>query len=142
MIQARNKSNGNIVWTWFRPTGSGWLQNATPAAADNRVFGSAFTDYLTVQHDSFIVALNYTNGSELWRYDAYGGGGGYTAPVVTDDKVMFAGTASAFATAVDPANGNVIWRVKINSGIDESVPAVYGNQFFVLGRNGYLHAIK
>ena len=60
----------------------------------------------------------------------------------TDDKVMFAGTASAFVTAVDPADGDLIWRVKINSGMDESVPAIYGNQIFVLARSGYLHAIE
>jgi outer membrane protein assembly factor BamB len=141
-IQARNKTNGNVAWTWFRPNGVGWLQNGTPAAANGRVFGSAFTDYLTLQHQGFIVALDHNNGAELWRYSTYGGGGGYTAPVVTGDKVMFGGAASAFVTAVSPTNGSVIWRVNINSGMDESVPALYGNQLFVFARNGYLHAIE
>ena len=142
VIQGRERSNGNVSWTWNAPAdGATWLQNGTTAAAANRVFGSAFSAYLTLQCQAALVALDAGSGSGLWRYTTYGGGGGYTAPVVCDGKVIFGGRASAFVTCLDPATQNVLFRCKINAGTDESVPALYGNKVFLLARNGYLHAV-
>ena len=89
-----------------------------------------------------MVALNKDDGSKYWGYNAYGGGGGYTAPVVTDGKVSFGGTCSIFVTCLDPSNASVKFRVNAFGGMEESVPAIYGNRMFVLNRTGYLYSIK
>jgi outer membrane protein assembly factor BamB len=89
------------------------------------------------------VAINTSNGRQAWLYSDYGGGGGYSGPVTAPGKVIFAGTASAFVTCLDPNDKNTVkFRCLINGGMDESVPALYGDKMIVYSRNGYIFCIK
>ena len=47
-----------------------------------------------------------------------------------------------FINSLDPKNGNLLWRVYTGGEMLENAPAIYGNQVFALGKNGYLFAIE
>ncbi len=136
-IAALSLATGNIEWIWTAP--GGFLQNGGVAARDNRIFGSAVRLVIEIPYNATIYALNAETGDELWSHR---GGGGLTAPVVTDDKLVFGSSADVFVSCVNPTNGNLIWRCYVGGAMEEAVPALYGNKVFLTCRNGYLFAIE
>ncbi len=138
-IAAINKHTGNIDWEWQGP--EGFLQNGTIAALDNRIFGSVARRVNEIAYHTEIIAFNDvpTGGEKVWSYR---GGGGLTAPVVTDNKIIFGSSGDPFLTCLDPENGEVKWRLYVGGIMLESVPAIYGDKAFAQVKNGYLYAVK
>ena len=130
------------VWSWTQP--ANYLQNGTVAAAHDRIYGSVVRQVTAIPYYASIHAFaDVENGSaELWSYSDGGGGGGLTAPVTTDDKLIFGSSAGVFVTCLDPSNGSLKWRCYVGGPMEESVPAIYGNKAFFHCRNGYFYAIK
>lgn len=81
-------------------------------------------------------------GGKLWSYYDAGGGGGLTAPVVADGKLIFGSSAGVFMTCINPENGKLKWRCYVGGPMEEGVPALYGNKVFSHHRNGYFFAIE
>jgi outer membrane protein assembly factor BamB len=138
-IAALDQDTGAQLWEWEAP--GGFLQNGTIAAYDNKIFGSAIRLLTAIPYNSSIYAFNdvENGGNKLWEYK---GGGGLTAPVVAEGKLIFGSTGDVFLTCLNPNDGSVIWRFYTGGAMDESVPALYGNKVIVLCRNGYLFAVK
>jgi len=138
-IAALDQDTGAQLWDWEAP--DGFLQNGTVAAYDNKIFGSAIRRVTAIPYNSTIYAFNdiENGGNKLWEYK---GGGGLTAPVVAEGKLIFGSTGDVFLTCLNPDDGSVIWRFYTGGEMYESVPALYGNKVFVLCRNGYLFAVE
>ena len=141
-ITALSLEDGSRIWDNLPQ--AGFLQNGTPSVLGNTVFGSCIQDMQRVPGGAILVALDDRTGRELWRIP---GGGGLTAPVVTDDKLVFGSTGDVFLSCVDHRNrpgedGFLRWRLYLGGALEESVPALYGNKVFVMARNGYLFAVE
>ena len=141
-IAALDRNTGAEAWEWKQP--ASYLQNGTVAAYDNKIFGSVVRLVSKIPYFARIYAFNdvENGGTQLWSYDAGGGGGGLTAPVVTNGKLIFGSSAGVFVTCVNPDNGALIWRCYVGGPMEEGVPALYGNKVFTHHRNGYFFAIE
>jgi outer membrane protein assembly factor BamB len=138
-IAAVNIKTGLIDWEWTAP--AGYLQNGTITAFDNKIFGSIIRSVTDLPYDASIIAFGdvENGGKERWRYQ---GGGGLTAAVATNDKLIFGSSGDVFITCLDPENGQVKWRTYTGGVMLESVPAIYSNKAFVQCKNGYIYAFE
>ena len=141
-IAALDRDTGDLVWEWRQP--ANYLQNGTVAVHDNKLFGSVVRQVTTLPYVARIHAFADVEhgGKELWSYDEGGGGGGLTAPVVANGKLIFGSSAGVYMTCVNPDNGALIWRCFVGGPMEEGVPALYGNRVFSHHRNGYFFAIE
>jgi outer membrane protein assembly factor BamB len=142
LIAALNRDTGEAVWEWKQP--ANYLQNGAVAAYDNRIFGSVVRDVTAIPYLARIHAFRDVDhgGGELWSYGEAGGGGGLTAPVLADGKLICGSSAGVFMTCLNPDNGELIWRCYVGGPMEEAVPALYGNKVFSHHRNGYFFAIE
>ena len=110
-------------------------------AHGNRIFASIVRGVTKLPYHATIIAFSdvESGGEKLWEYD---GGGGLTAPAVTDDKVIFGSSADVFLTCLSPDDGSVIWRTYTGGEMLENVPALYGDKVFVHCRNGWVFALR
>jgi hypothetical protein len=138
-IAAIHKDSGDIVWEWKAPPG--FLQNGSLAAHGDRIYGSVVRGVTLLPYHATIVAFNdVESGSDkLWEYD---GGGGLTAPVVTDELVVFGSSADMFITGLDANSGRLVWRTFTGGVMLENVPAIYGTRAYAHFRNGWVLAIE
>jgi outer membrane protein assembly factor BamB len=141
-IVALSKDTGEEAWSWTQP--ANYLQNGTVAAAHGRIYGSVVRLVTAIPYYASIHAFDdvANGGSELWSYSDGGGGGGLTAPVATDDKLIFGSSAGVFVTCLDPSDGSLKWRCYVGGPMEESVPAIYGDKAFFHCRNGYVYAVQ
>ena len=138
-IAALNRNTGEEEWAWQAP--GGFLQNGAVAAFDDRIFGSVVSKVSAIPYHAEVVAFDDVahGGGKRWTYR---GGGGLTAPVGANGKLVFGSSGDVFLTCLDPEDGTVKWRLKTGGPMEESTPAIYGDKVFALSRNGYLHAVK
>jgi len=139
IIAALEKQTGKIVWEWQAPLG--YLQNGTVAAHGDRIYGSIIRDVTEVPYRATVLAFqDVESGSQkLWEYN---GGCGLTAPVLTEDKLIFGSSADMFVTCLHPRDGSVRWRCYTGGQMLENIPALYGNKVYVHCKNGWLFAIE
>ncbi|MFC2081279.1 PQQ-binding-like beta-propeller repeat protein [Bacteroidota bacterium] len=139
IIAALNRETGKIEWEWNAPRGYG--QNGTVAAHDNKIFGSYFDGGRAFPYNATIIAFDdVEHGSaELWRCK---GGGGLTAPVITDGKLINVSSADPFMVCLDPEDGSVIWRIFTGGVMLEGVPAIYGNKVYAYSDTDWIYAIQ
>lgn len=141
-IAALERRTGKEVWQWKQP--SNYLQNGAVATHNKKVFGSVVRGVTSIPYSARIYAFSDVDngGQQLWSYDKAGGGGGLTAPVLTNDKLIFGSSAGVYVTCLDPESGQQNWRCYVGGPMEEGVPALYGNKVFTQHRNGYLFAIE
>jgi len=141
-IAALDRDTGREVWEWKQP--ANYLQNGAVAAHGDKIFGSVVRQVTAIPYLARIYAFHDVDhgGGELWSYDEAGGGGGLTAPVLANEKLIFGSSAGVFMTCVNPDNGELIWRCYVGGPMEEGVPALYGNKVFSHHRNGYFFAIE
>jgi outer membrane protein assembly factor BamB len=141
-IVALDRNTGEEAWQWSQP--ANYLQNGTVAAFEDKIFGSVVRLVTTIPYFAEIHAFDdvENGGNKLWSYSEGGGGGGLTAPVGAEGKVIFGSSAGVFATCVNSEDGSLIWRCYVGAPMEEGVPAIYGDKVFVHCRNGYLFAIQ
>jgi outer membrane protein assembly factor BamB len=141
-IAALERDTGKEVWEWKQP--ANYLQNGAVAARDNKIFGSVVRDVTAIPYLARIYAFHDVDhgGGEIWSYDEAGGGGGLTAPVLTNGKLIFGSSAGVFMTCVNQDTGQLVWRCYVGGPMEEGVPALYGNMVFSHHRNGYFFAIE
>jgi outer membrane protein assembly factor BamB len=138
-LAALDKHTGELKWQWEVPRG--YLQNGTMAAHGDRVVGSYGRSVTKLPYNTTLVAFkDVESGSEkLWEYN---GGGGLTAPVLTEDHVIFGSSADPFVTCLTARTGKLEWRTFTGGEMLENVPAIYGDKVFVHGKNGWIFAIE
>ena len=139
IIAAINIHSGEIDWEWKAPPGH--LQNGTLAALGNSVYASTARRVTHIPFVSWIYRFaDVENGSEeIWKHRE---GGGLTAPVVTDEQLIFGSSTGVYLTSLDPETGKLKWRVFTGGEMTENVPAIYGNRAFNVSKNGWLNAVK
>ena len=120
-IAALDRDTGEEVWEWIQP--ANYLQNGTVAAHDDKIFGSVVRLVTGIPYFARIYAFDDVDhgGGELWSYDYAGGGGGLTAPVVANGKLIFGSSAGVFMTCVNPDNGELMWRCYVGGPMEEGV---------------------
>ena len=138
-ISAIDKQSGEIVWDWEAPRG--FLQNGTVAAAGDMIYGSAVRQVTDLPYNATVFAFSdvESGGTLQWSHR---GGGGLTAPVLAQNKLVFGSSADPFVTCLDARSGAVRWRTRVGGMMLESVPTIYGDRVYALIKNGYLYAIE
>jgi outer membrane protein assembly factor BamB len=116
--------------------------NATPSASGNRVFVSSSIDHDGIPCGGRLFCLDDATGELLWHYT---GAGGWTGSSCTENTVLCGSSTDVFMTCLDiegnpDGSARVIWRTKVGSIFQESIPAIYGHQAFILCSDGYLYA--
>ena len=139
LIAALDLKTGKLQWEVIPRMG--YLQNATISAHNNRIFGSAANRVTRLPIESLMMAFSdVEDGSKkLWEQR---GLGGLTPPVLTNDNLIGGSSTDIFITCLDQTNGQIKWRVFTGGEMMENGPAIYGNRFYALCKNGYLFAIK
>ncbi len=118
--------------------------NATPSAAGNRVFVSTSIDHDGMPCGGRLFCLDDATGKIVWHYT---GAGGWTGSSCTPEAVLCGSSTDVFmnSIALEPGpNGaaQVRWRTRVGSIFQESIPAIYGNQAFILCSDGFLYAFR
>lgn len=103
-------------------------------------------DHYCVPADNLVIALDLETGAEAWRYDLHdkqcaAALATYNdlALVSAEDKRPIPQSHQAL-TAIDGANGRVLWRYE-TTGHSLSMPVVSDGTAFFSSANGLLHAI-
>ena len=136
--------NGGPRVLWRVPLGEGF---SGISVADGRVY-TMFSE----GDDEFIVCLDASNGSEIWRfrsdsnyYEAEGGNGPRATPTI-DGEFLFTVSAQGKFYALNNANGDKVWSYDLIKDFTSymprwgfsSSPLVEGDMLFVEvgGNNG------
>ena len=82
-----------------------WGVGASPIIVDGRVYLNVDQDI-----DSYLIAVNALSGEEVWRTERPTVRRGFSTPVVTNDRLIVAG--SLRVTAYDLADGREVWSAK------------------------------
>lgn len=102
-VHALNAENGDVVWI----STLNYPVRSSPAVYGNKLFiGGGSEAYLSGER-GMIYALSLENGAILWSYPSHGEYIGNTAPVITENKVIF--HASLELVILDAENGDVFW---------------------------------
>ena len=111
------------------------------AAHGDRIYGSVVRGVTLLPYHATIVAFNdvENGGDKVWEYD---GGGGLTAPVITDDSVIFGSSADMFMTGLDANSGSLVWRTFTGGVMLENVPTIYGARAYAHFKNGWVLAVE
>ena len=138
-IAAINIQTGEIEWEW--KARAGFLQNGTLAALEDMVYASVTRRVTHIPYICQIYAFSdVTDGSDiLWTYRE---GAGLTAPVVTDDQLIFGSSSGMHLTSLNPRTGALKWRLYTGGEMTENIPAIYGDMLFSVSKNGWLNAVK
>jgi outer membrane protein assembly factor BamB len=120
------------VELWASDIGQGNTRRARitadPVMADGRIF--------TLDSDAQLTATG-TDGSTLWTADLTAGyerGGGVSGGgLAVVGGVVYATTGYGELIALQPANGEVIWRQRLGAGI--TAPTVTDNSVYVVSRD-------
>ncbi|MFV1876715.1 PQQ-binding-like beta-propeller repeat protein [Nioella sp.] len=120
------------VELWASDIGQGNTRRARitadPVMADGRIF--------TLNSDAQLTATG-TDGSTLWTADLTAGyerGGGVSGGgLAVVGSVVYATTGYGELIALQPANGEVIWRQRLGAGI--TAPTVTDNSVYVVSRD-------
>lgn len=109
------------------------VANGTIAVAD----GVAYT-----WSSDGLLAINATNGTELWRSEAVQMASSRSAPLAVADGIVYVPTNRHGLAAVDATDGHVRWRFTLGDTPTTWSPvALAGETLYVLG-NGILYALE
>lgn len=143
---ALNQATGKEVWRFRDETRAEnrYTMNATPSASGNRVFVSSSIDHDGMPCGGRLFCLDDATGKLLWHYT---GAGGWTGSSCTENTVLCGSSTDVFMTCLDTegnsdGSARVIWRTRVGSIFQESIPAIYGHQAFILCSDGYLYAFN
>jgi outer membrane protein assembly factor BamB len=89
-----------------------------------------------------LVAIDTTNGTELWRSEVVPEETPRFAPPSVADGVVYIPTEDEGLAAIDAEDGHVRWRFTLDDPVRPwSPPALAGETLYVLG-NGHLYALE
>lgn len=143
-------ANGRVFYgTWFA---SFWAQFVAVDAnsgtvlwwypADDTIISSPSVHNGLVffgQNNGFVVALNETSGSEVWKTQTGGNAVIATAPAIADGRV-YVGTENKF-TALDETTGATLWTFNTQGNNASSGAVNSGIVYFGTGK-GYVRALN
>ena len=117
--------------------------NGSAAVAHGNVYTSGVQDF-TPPVGGHLWTLDAETGEFKWGYR---GAGGWTAPVVTSDRVCIGSSTEPFIACLQPepdedGKPQILWRTRIGGIFEESVPAISGKQLYILNTDHYLYAFE
>ena len=126
-----------VVWRSSIGTGSSALRRllAAPVVAAGRVFA--------LDARTHAVAIDAATGKRLWRASlkpADEESGGYGGGLAFADGVLYAATGYGEVFALDPGNGEVVWRNRMGVPI-RAAPTVSSGRVFVISYDNRLHVL-
>ena len=130
-LYALNAANGDLVWRFDTqlPIGN------SPTVARGTLYVGGY--------DRKLHALNADTGQRLWAFN--GADAGYSAnPLVVDDRVLVGnrdGYFYAIGAHTSPNRGQMLWRYKTGSAIDQSAAYRNGVVYFASNDN-YAYALR
>jgi alcohol dehydrogenase (cytochrome c) len=91
---------------------------------------------------NLLQAIDIRSGKIAWSHVYSGPGGTRSGLLSTAGKLLFAGEPSGNLIAYDPANGRVLWHVRLSAPV-ANAPITYeldGRQYVVTGAGDMLYA--
>lgn len=117
--------------------------NVTVAAHDGVAYFSVFGDTYVQPFGAHLWAVNADTGKALWDIDTLGG---LTSPALTGSGLMICGSLNtpyieAYRLKQDHTKLDLVWRLRTQGNMLESLPAISGNLGLFLSADGWLRAI-
>jgi outer membrane protein assembly factor BamB len=143
-LVALDQQTGLEKWRFNDPTRLKKGMNATASASGDKVFISTTIDHDGMPCGARLFCLDDKTGQILWHYT---GAGGWTGSVCTPDTVICGSSTDVFisclATEPNPdGKPKLLWRTRVGSIFQESIPAIHGDRAFILCSDGYLYAFQ
>lgn len=141
---ALDRQTGLEKWRFSDPTRPKKGMNATASASGDKVFISTTIDHDGMPCGARLFCLDDATGKPLWHYT---GAGGWTGSSCTSDTVICGSSTDVFinclATEPNPdGSPRVLWRTRVGGIFQESIPAIHGDQAFILCSDGFLYSFK
>ncbi len=139
VLEHLSLNSGPLKRVWSADIGQGSENDlpltAQPVSADGRIF--------TLDTDSRVTAFDIKTGREIWHIrvddpdedDEVIGGG-----ISHSNNVLYITSGFDEMLAVKPENGDVLWRVKLDSPA-RAAPTILENRVFVTTLNSSLYAV-
>ena len=129
-VDALWATNGTVIWRAPAPAS---VSFSTPAVAEGRVFVGVIGLYNTTTGVTYappygVLALNATDGSELWFHPTSGSVA--ASPVVYGGRV-YAAAKDGLLNCMRSVNGSLLWSASVQAGV--SSPALSGDVLYVGG---------
>ncbi len=101
-------------------------------------------DTVYVAHNTFIYALNFSNGSEIWRYpiDADNKVTFFAAPQLTGDGQLVAPSYNASLYSISPENGVLNWRFEGAKSRYISEPLILDDRILASNADNFLYSVS
>lgn len=135
-LQASDQSQRWNFTPYYNSSGFTMMHSAPLIYDDYVIFGTGVYRGTPDQKESYLYALNDTDGSMIWNFSA----DNYisNAPALHEGIVYFS-SADNKTYAVNISDGTEIWNNTLNGAISYSSPLYYDNKIFVgIGGSGSL----
>lgn len=125
------KIGGALSMAWRTDIGQGSTDEgrltASPVVYQNRIF--------TIDTEGQVTAVSASGGGRIWRVSLVPenekGEEGYGGGLAVDEGRLYAVTGFGTVVALNPANGDVIWKRDIGAPVRASPTAAGGKIYFV-----------
>ncbi|MEK6398205.1 MAG: PQQ-binding-like beta-propeller repeat protein, partial [Terriglobus sp.] len=90
---------------------------------------------ISVEENSFLLALDPKTGKEVWRRDTGRNARNYSGLLTTAGHLLFGGDAYGNLFALDPATGKALWHTRPGGNLTDG-PMTFernGKQYVVFG---------
>ena len=141
-----DRDTGERYWAFEDPRkGKGMtVMNSTPSCSGDKTFVSTSIDHDGAALGATLYCISNKTGEQLWKYS---GAGGWTGSSCTENTVICGSSTESFVSCLDvepnpDGSPNIIWRTKIGSILEETIPAISGNMAYLLCTDGYLYAFQ
>jgi eukaryotic-like serine/threonine-protein kinase len=128
--------NGNTVKAFDIETGKQkWEVKSMNGRSNPCVYGNTFIA------NSFgaIEAYDESTGTKKWSFSIDGGNESVSSPTESEG-VIYVGSNSSYAYAINATDGKLKWKFKTTGNIDSS-PFVDGNFVYFYSKDSYLYAL-
>ena len=137
---------GERQWGFTDPRGETGRtsMNSTPSNSGHRTFVSTSIDHDGAALGARLFCIDNRTGEYLWHYT---GAGGWTGSSCTENTVICGSSTESFVVCLDveanpDGSPRILWRTKIGSILEETIPAISGNRAYLLCSDGYLYAFE
>jgi outer membrane protein assembly factor BamB len=131
-VHAYNIQTGALAWETY--AGARIMSSAAYAPGRKALYVGMLSP------GNGVLAVDATNGQELWRFDA--GASILSSPAVSgDESLVVVGAGNGMVYALDADSGQEVWRHEVGGAVTGS-PALVGSHVYITARQGDLVALE